>query len=85
MGKFAAFQMLLARTSRRNSEFEASGDDGTNDLLVSDVLRRNELQVWFVSARLAGAGIRTKSLRVRWSKLTLKSWRCLTLPLPSRA
>ena len=25
-----------------------SGDDGTNDLLVSDVIRRNELQVWFV-------------------------------------
>ncbi len=26
-----------------------SGDDGTNDLLVSDVIRTNELQVWFVS------------------------------------
>src|SRR4029453_16740945 len=25
------------------------GDDGTNDLLVSDVIRRNELQVWFVA------------------------------------
>jgi len=25
------------------------GDDGTNDLLVSDVLRTNELQAWFVS------------------------------------
>jgi starvation-inducible DNA-binding protein len=25
------------------------GDDGTNDLLVSDVLRTNELQVWFVA------------------------------------
>lgn len=24
-------------------------DDGTNDLLVSDVIRTNELQVWFVS------------------------------------
>jgi starvation-inducible DNA-binding protein len=27
----------------------ASGDDGTNDLLVSDVMRRNELQVWFMA------------------------------------
>ena len=27
----------------------AAGDDGTNDLLVSDVVRRNELQVWFVA------------------------------------
>ena len=25
------------------------GDDGTNDLLVSDVIRTNETQVWFVS------------------------------------
>jgi starvation-inducible DNA-binding protein len=25
------------------------GDDGTNDLLVSDVIRRNELQVWFLA------------------------------------
>jgi starvation-inducible DNA-binding protein len=25
------------------------GDDGTNDLLVSDVIRANELQVWFVA------------------------------------
>jgi len=28
------------------------GDDGTNDLLVSQVLRTNELQVWFVSEHL---------------------------------
>jgi starvation-inducible DNA-binding protein len=28
------------------------GDDGTNDMLVSDVLRTNELQVWFVSEHL---------------------------------
>jgi len=25
------------------------GDDGTNDLLVSAVIRRNELQVWFIA------------------------------------
>ena len=25
------------------------GDDGTNDLLVSDVIRTNEKQVWFVA------------------------------------
>jgi len=28
------------------------GDDGTNDLLVSNVIRTNELQVWFVSEHL---------------------------------
>jgi starvation-inducible DNA-binding protein len=39
-----------ARTmARRASE---AGDDGTNDLLVSDVIRGNELQVWFVAEHL---------------------------------
>ena len=28
---------------------------GTNDLLVSDVIRTNELQVWFVSEHLVDA------------------------------
>ena len=27
-------------------------DDGTNDLLVGDVLRRHELQVWFLAEHL---------------------------------
>jgi starvation-inducible DNA-binding protein len=35
--------------SRRASQL---GDDGTNDLVVSDVLRANELQVWFLSEHL---------------------------------
>ncbi len=25
------------------------GDDGTNDLIVSEIIRKNELQVWFVA------------------------------------
>lgn len=29
-----------------------AGDDGTNDLLVSDVIRTNETQVWFVAEHL---------------------------------
>jgi starvation-inducible DNA-binding protein len=28
------------------------GDDGTNDILVSDIIRTNELQVWFLSEHL---------------------------------
>src|SRR5262245_23651103 len=40
-----------ARTmARRAAE---GGDDGTNDLLVSDVIRRNELQVWVVAGHVA--------------------------------
>jgi starvation-inducible DNA-binding protein len=35
--------------ARRASEI---GDDGTNDLLISQVLRTNEMQVWFLSEHL---------------------------------
>lgn len=35
--------------ARRAAEL---GDDGTNDLVVSDVLRTSELQVWFLSEHL---------------------------------
>lgn len=47
-----AHQIILRQTrtlARRASEL---GDDGTNDLLVSEVLRNNELQVWFLSEHL---------------------------------
>jgi len=37
------------KLARRASEL---GDDGTNDLVVSEVLRRNELQTWFLSEHL---------------------------------
>jgi starvation-inducible DNA-binding protein len=29
-----------------------AGDDGTNDLIVSNVIRTNELQVWFLAEHL---------------------------------
>src|ERR1700757_4843312 len=35
------------------------GDDGTNDLLVSDVIRRNELQVWFVAEHVVDVPLTT--------------------------
>jgi starvation-inducible DNA-binding protein len=35
--------------ARRASQL---GDDGTNDLVVSEILRSNEMQVWFVSEHL---------------------------------
>jgi starvation-inducible DNA-binding protein len=45
-------EMVLeeARTMARLAT--KSGDDGTNDLLVSDVIRGNEKQVWFLSQHL---------------------------------
>src|SRR4029077_9587482 len=39
-----------ARTMARKAAED--GDDGTNDLLVSSVIRTNEMQVWFVAAPL---------------------------------
>jgi starvation-inducible DNA-binding protein len=47
-----AHQVIIRQTrklARRASEFQ---DDGTNDLLVSEVLRTNELQLWFLSQHL---------------------------------
>jgi len=35
--------------ARRASQL---GDDGTNDMVISDVLRTNEMQVWFLSEHL---------------------------------
>jgi starvation-inducible DNA-binding protein len=42
-----------ARTMARLAS--QAGDDGTNDLIVSDVIRRNELQVWFVAEHVVDA------------------------------
>ena len=35
------------------------GDDGTNDLLVSDLLRTHEMQVWFIAEHLAETPLQT--------------------------
>jgi starvation-inducible DNA-binding protein len=41
---------LICREAREFAgDADEAGDDGTNDLLVSDVLRLNELQAWFVA------------------------------------
>jgi starvation-inducible DNA-binding protein len=47
-----AHEIILkeARTFARDAD--DAGDDGTNDLLVSEVIRTNELQVWFLAEHL---------------------------------
>src|SRR5437870_6485046 len=47
-----AHEIILkeARTAAR--QVAQAGDDGTNDLLVSEVIRTNELQVWFLAEHL---------------------------------
>jgi starvation-inducible DNA-binding protein len=47
-----AHEIILkeARTMARQASDD--GDDGTNDLIVSDLIRSNELQVWFLAEHL---------------------------------
>ena len=47
-----AHEIILEEARSMAGQADESGDDGTNDLLVSDVVRTNELQVWFLSQHL---------------------------------
>jgi starvation-inducible DNA-binding protein len=44
-----AHEMLLKEARAMARQAAEAADDGTNDLLVSDVIRTNELQVWFLA------------------------------------
>src|SRR5580704_8274759 len=47
-----AHEFILKEARTMAKQAVEVGDDGTNDLLVSDVIRGNELQVWFLSEHL---------------------------------
>ena len=47
-----AHQQIITYCRELAERADKLGDDGTNDLAVSDVLRTNELQVWFLSEHL---------------------------------
>jgi len=47
-----AHEIVLEETRAMARQAAKQGDDGTNDLLVSEVIRRNEMQVWFLSQHL---------------------------------
>jgi starvation-inducible DNA-binding protein len=47
-----AHQVIIRQARALARRASTLGDDGTNDLAVSDVLRTNELQVWFLSEHL---------------------------------
>lgn len=50
-----AHEMIII-AARKNAETVAdTGDSGTEDLLVSNVLRTNELQAWFLNEHLVAA------------------------------
>ena len=47
-----AHKVIIDDCHKIAKEAADSGDDGTNDLAVSDVLRANELQAWFIMQHL---------------------------------
>ena len=55
-----AHELIIDETREAAKTAIAGGDDGTNDMLVSDVLRLNEFQVWFINEQMAGAGMADK-------------------------
>ena len=60
-----AHHIIISETRRMARLASRLGDDGTNDLLVSDVLRTNEMHVWFISAHLVDVPLAaTRSSRI---------------------
>lgn len=52
-----AHETILKEARAAARKADDLGDDGTNDLLISDVIRTNELQVWFLSEHLVDVPI----------------------------
>jgi starvation-inducible DNA-binding protein len=47
-----AHEIIIPKVREAITRTAANRDDGTNDLLMGDVLRRHELQVWFLAEHL---------------------------------
>lgn len=47
-----AHEMILIDAHDAAAKVEEQGDDGSNDILVSSVIRTNELQCWFLAEHL---------------------------------
>lgn len=47
-----AHEIILKTAHKAAKQADEVGDDGTNDLLVSEVIRLNEKQVWFLAEHL---------------------------------
>jgi starvation-inducible DNA-binding protein len=47
-----AHALIMKNTREVAGLAQERGDDGSNDILVSNVLRTNEMQTWFVSEHL---------------------------------
>lgn len=51
-----AHELILDEARPLAREATERGDDGTNDLIVSQLIRTNEMQSWFVSEHLVSCG-----------------------------
>ena len=61
-----AHRIVIGESRKLARRASTLGDDGTNDLVVSDVLRTNELQVWFVSEHLVEVPlVRAEQVKLR--------------------
>jgi len=47
-----AHEIVLQEARKYAAEASKLGDEGTNDMLISDVVRTNELQVWFLNEHI---------------------------------
>jgi len=52
-----AHEIILEEVRAMARQAADAGDDGTNDLMVSQVLRTNELQTWFVAEHLVNVPV----------------------------
>jgi starvation-inducible DNA-binding protein len=48
-------ELILRQAREAAAEADGAGDSGTNDLLVSNVIRTNEMEVWFLAEHLVDA------------------------------
>jgi starvation-inducible DNA-binding protein len=52
-----AHETILREARTMAKQADEDEDDGTNDVLVSDVIRTNELQVWFLAEHLVNVPV----------------------------
>ena len=58
-----AHEVVLQEARAMARQAAEAGDDGTNDLLVSEVIRTNEGQVWFVAEHLVDTPLVARDAR----------------------
>jgi len=56
-----AHEQILTYSREGAANASDAGDEGTNDLLISEIVRTNELQVWFLAEHLAATPLLAQS------------------------